>query len=407
MPSAAGTACTIISLVRMGVGRRDPQIVAATNFMCSDQRRDGGWSKPSLADYASLTLITCLSLQALADVGITSGSASADEGLRWIQKAQNADRGWGNTAQDEQSDITATAYAIRALGTSDGATDSFKETIDLGAEWIARQQNPDGGWGIRHSEPSSLAHTAHAVEGLLAAGYQGGLLDDARQWLMGKLLGDPLAPWDELYRLPAVLAAGLPPNLRRSGRLRWTHLPTQRSLIALLKLGVDPSDTIIKTLVADLAKRHEGKKYWRVQTMPDVAASWAILESVNALSLYREAMERVRPVVAFREVIRELIPRVESLETQNMELASTLESLRETVSTLSAPRHRWTRRLRRFLLAPATRVGGVLVVTSSVLLLYLEMWSRGSDAGARLIGVATIIVPALTLLEMIRRMQTH
>lgn len=270
------------------------------------------------------------------------------------------------------------------------------------AGWIARQQNSDGGWGIRRSEPSSLAHTAHAVEGLLAVGGYDQLLADARQWLMGKLPGAPLTPWDEHYQLSSGLIAQFSTNPGRSTRLRWTHLPTQRSLIALLRLGVDPDDEVITTLVADLAAHHEKGMCWRVQTVPDAAPSWAILESVNALALYQEMMKRTGPVVGFREVIRQIIPRMEALETQNEQLTAQVQSLLETVDSLSRHRHDWTRRLRRFVLAPRTQVAAVLVVTFSALVLYLQLWSRSADVGTRLIGVATIVGAALALLAMIK-----
>ena len=98
-PSSTGTACITTSLVRLGISRRDPQLIAAADFLRADQREDGGWSKPEFGEHLSLTLISCLSLHALAAVGITSGDPVADHGLRWVENAQNPDGGWGQIAR--------------------------------------------------------------------------------------------------------------------------------------------------------------------------------------------------------------------------------------------------------------------------------------------------------------------
>jgi hypothetical protein len=399
-PTVTGTACIVSSLGRMGVSRREPQLAAAASFLCAEQEADGGWSKPSFSGQMSLTLVTCLCLQALETVGITTGHAVADGGTQWLRNAQNSDGGWGYTPADEQSDVTSTAYALRAL-CLDGAGGQFKEAMESGAAWIVQQQNGDGGWGMRLGEASTLAHTAHAAEGLLVAG-ESGLVGDARRWLLARVPGDSLSPWDEHYQVLPNAKALPSVEGRGRGRLRWTHLPTQRSIIALLKLGVDPSDAIVSALVDDLSARHEKGSCWRVQTIPDVTASWAILESVNALTAYQDAMESVKQVVAFREVIRLITPRVQALEAENADISEKLEALTATVVTLSR-RKRPVQAIRNFVLAPETHLAAVVIAGATLLVLYLSIWSRGSDAGARVIGAATIAAPALALLEMVRR----
>ena len=385
--------------------RTGKSLVSDAQLNPGGQPADGGWSKQEFDDHLSLTLISCLSLHALAAVGTPSNEPTVDCGLRWIETAQNPDGGWGQIARDERSDVTATAYALRALAVSDSTADTFKKPFERGADWMIRQRNADGGWGIRSGEPSSLAHTAHAVEGLLACGYRRepqGPLENALNWFLQELPKSPLVPWVEHYHLPPAVAQFLTKNLR-SARLRWTHLPAERAMIALLALGVASDNELFDILVADLASRHEKGKSWRVQTMPEVIPSWEILEATNALCRYVEALERDEYRTAFSSVLGKLVPRVTTLEKQHRELQLQVEELSKQVSALARPQHNWTRAAWRFIVAPATQASTLIATGVAVLLLYLGMWSHGQDAGTRLIWIATIMVPVLALLEMIRR----
>ncbi|MFT9821181.1 prenyltransferase/squalene oxidase repeat-containing protein, partial [Lysinibacillus sp. NPDC056185] len=286
-PSAAGTACAIGSLVAMGVSPGDPQLVAARDFLFSAVCADGGWSKPRLADHFSLTMVTCLSLLALARMGVSSEHAVLLGGLDWVVAAQNADGGWGNTSRDGQSDTTATSYAIRALTVDDDARLRFGSVVEAGAGWVQRQGDDDGAWGIRGGTVPTIAHTSHGVAALIAAGRPLESLHASRTWLLARARTEAPAAWLEHYsgspRGGIARADGpdedtqrpLNAVVMRSERLRWTHLPAERALIALLSLGVDPSDEAVRRVARDTVGRHQDNAYWRVDSMPNTAPSWA------------------------------------------------------------------------------------------------------------------------------------
>lgn len=396
-PTATGTACVASSLIRMGVKRQDVHLIEATDLLCSEQCADGGWSKPGFADHLSLTLVTCLSLHALAALGLFSGHPVVDEGLMWLSRAQNDDGGWGCLASDDLSDVTATAYALRALDMSHASASPLRQVRERGADWLVRQQNDDGGWGIRHGERSTAAHTAHAVEGMQAAHMPwacAAALDEAKEWLLTTLPQAPLVPWIEHYQLPASIASGLPRRLH-SARLRWTHLPAERSLIALLGLGVDVHHPTVRRLVDDLAQRHEKELCWQVPGVPAVSASWAVLEAVNALSRYLDAVEASRWRTVCQVLTVSVVPRIAELEKAQ-------EELRLRTDALATPPADKGRRAWKTLLSPrvlaieltAVALGGGLVATLGTV--------SGADTEALVLAGAAWIV-AIPLFVMAAR----
>lgn len=265
---------------------------------------------------------------------------------------------------------------------------------ERGADWLVRQQNDDGGWGIRHGERSTAAHTAHAVEGMQAAHMPwacAGALDDAREWLLTTLPQAPLVPWIEHYQLPASIAAGLPRRLH-SARLRWTHLPAERSLIALLGLGVDVHHPTVRRLVDDLAQRHEKELCWQVPGVPAVSASWAVLEAVNALSRYLEAVEATRWRTVCQVLTANVIPRIAELENAQDELRLRTEIL--TTPPADEGRPGWAT-----LLSPRVLAMELIAVALGSGLVTALVAASGIDTEALLIawGAWVVAIPLLVL----------
>lgn len=406
-PSAAGTSCSVTALVAMGVARTDTQLKGATEFLMADACADGGWSKPRHSGQFSLTLTTCMSLLALADMEVPAEHPAFSGGLTWLTNAQNPDGGWGGIARDGLSDTTSTAYAIRVL-TADAEVESrARAQIDAGVDWLTRGRSDTGGWGVRGDEPPSLAHTSHAVEALLAAGRPRGSLRSAQEWMVRELGTSPLMPWVEHYNFPDDYGESVAATMR-SERLRWTHLPAERSLIALMKLGHDPRHEIVGPLVEDIVRRHQGA-YWQVQSMPGTAPSWAVVEAVRALDVYRKALETTGYTSVFREIADVLVERMSATDSENVTLRADVAVLEERVAALETAREsrsriaRALRRVRAFCTSPATLATLVIATTAALVVLYLQVWSPEAEEGDRMIGVSTIIVPALALLEMVRR----
>jgi hypothetical protein len=76
----------------------------------------------------------------------------------------------------------------------------------------------------------------------------------------------------------------------------------------------------VRRLVDDLTERHVKEGCWQIPGVPAVSASWAVLEAVNALTLYVEAIEASRWRIACRAMAENLIPRVTALENAHAEL---------------------------------------------------------------------------------------
>ncbi|MDG4808859.1 terpene cyclase/mutase family protein [Micromonospora sp. WMMD1120] len=344
-PTVTGTACVVQSLALIHEGRRDYQMDGAGQYLVDVVQADGGWTKPELEGRICLTLTTCLVLGALVSLGGHAQDAIAG-GAAWLRRAQNPDGGWGNLPKDQLSDVTCTAYAIRTLTLVGQHHDGVQASVGAAAEWIRRRRLPGGAWGSRTGRSGSLAHTSHAVEGLLAAGAEPSTLDESREWLLREVT-DRSNPWLEHYHY----SEDYPSDLPVGSRLTWTHLPAERSLIALLKLGVDPMDDIVHSLVADMRARHVDDTYWSVATVPDAAPSWAVLEATSGLILYRDRLEKSGQLSVVRAVIRELTDRLADVTSTASAATDDLAALTDRVAMLerliaeSGETNRRTRRL--------------------------------------------------------------
>lgn len=391
--TVGGTACVAASLLTLGVPAHDDQIVAAADFLASQVEPDGGWTKPDLAGKISLTLATCLTVNALVRIGRPEDHPLVAGGLQWLTTAQNDDGGWGNLPQDRCSDVTSSAYAVRTLVAADPHRVRSGDALRRGARWVADQR----GW-------TSIAHAAHAAEALLATGTDPHDLRDLRDQIHTAVRETGTAPWLEQYPFPRDYPGDLP----RHSRLSWTHLTAERALIGLLRLDVDPTDPTVRELVADVRRRHTDGAFWESQTVPGAAPSWAILEATNALSLHLDRLTTVGQLGVFRDVCRDLSSRLADDHRRAAELAARCADLEERVvvlerklskasvfATQAAKAGRWLR-------SPAVQTAAVLVITMIALVAYLVA-ADAADTSDRLVSIATILAPALALLEIVRR----
>jgi hypothetical protein len=89
--------------------------------------------------------------------------------LDWLIKARNPDDGWGDEAQDGNSDIFSTYIA--ALAVSAAPFDNRSLVSAAGRWMVAAFQN--SGWQMHSGQPYSATATAYAVEILARAGLSG------------------------------------------------------------------------------------------------------------------------------------------------------------------------------------------------------------------------------------------
>jgi hypothetical protein len=270
-------------------------------------------------------------------------------GLDWLVAAQNEDGGWGNAARDGHSDTTATSYAVRSLTIDVDARLRFGAAVAAGAAWVERQRDEQGAWGIRRGAVPTVAHTSHGAIALTAAGRPLESLHASRAWLLEQAGTGPLAAWMEHYSdfprgsatrtgEPGGAQPGAEGVAMRSERLRWTHLPAERALIALLALGVDPTEEAVLRVARDTMGRHHEGSYWRVDSMPDAAPSWAVLEGVDALARYRRRLEEVGHISSLRKANADLVAEIAELRLGNSSLLSAVEQLSARLAALESAR---------------------------------------------------------------------
>jgi energy-coupling factor transport system substrate-specific component len=118
---------------------------------------------------------TAFGMVALKAAGRSAGAASAD----WLARAQNGDGGWGlSPVAGSDVDLTgACLQALAAAGRRGGAT------ARDGVRYLREAQNGDGGFGTRRGRSSNSQSTAYAVQGLLAVGGSGDRVGRALAYL--------------------------------------------------------------------------------------------------------------------------------------------------------------------------------------------------------------------------------
>ena len=325
-PTATGTACIISAMVAAGESKNSEILTLGKRLLIEHVREDGGWSKPSLERYYSLTLITCLALRALLDAGQPSLSEPVQGGVRWLLDAQNPDGGWGNLARDNISDTTSTAYALRVLTRVITSQPGVETAVKRGHKWFTDGQNPDGSWGRHPGEPGTLPHTAHATEALLLCGVDAVSMLPVREWLISNLSNSSQFQEHYLVKVPDG----------RTERLFWTHLTDERALIALLRLGADITSPQVYALARRILARQAEGNYWAIDTVPYTAPSWAIVEAVLSLRLYLDYIERQGSLIALsktmsdlKDVVKAQADRISELESQlDKQPASFMDRLR-------------------------------------------------------------------------------
>ena len=121
-----------------------------------------------------------------------------DSGMRkalvFLAREQRPDGSWvplwfGNQhlRRDEENPTYGTANVLLALETlEDGLSEEEREMRERGRNWLASQQNADGGWGAGLGTPSSIEETALALDALCGAAPSEGRMPElgrAADWL--------------------------------------------------------------------------------------------------------------------------------------------------------------------------------------------------------------------------------
>jgi squalene-hopene/tetraprenyl-beta-curcumene cyclase len=189
--SAASSAASGASSRRLA--RVQSAIDRAVPWLESMQSSDGGWGafdcdnnlellcKVPFADHNAMIDpsspdLAGRVLEAFGKLGLREGRPSVNQAISYLRTSQESDGSWfGRWGVNYIYGTWQAIEGLRAVGlaTSDGA-------VSAGADWLARHQQPCGGWGetpesyvdptLAGCGPPTASQTAWAVAGLLAAG---------------------------------------------------------------------------------------------------------------------------------------------------------------------------------------------------------------------------------------------
>lgn len=171
---AETTALALLALHRSGaLSSNRPIALEAAEALLASQQKDGGWianqNEPSAPD------VTAAVIEALIVCGHPADSAVIRRAVQFLESSQHAEAWW--LAARGICRLYGTAMALRGLRAA--GVDDREAVVLRAGEWIRSIQNADGGWGEDpgshghgpfREAPSTPAHTAWALLGLLAGG---------------------------------------------------------------------------------------------------------------------------------------------------------------------------------------------------------------------------------------------
>jgi energy-coupling factor transport system substrate-specific component len=146
------------TILALGAARAaaPPSMLAALR---AGQGKDGS--------FGELVNQTSFGILALRATGLSPSSSAIRRTRAWLARQQNPDGGFNFAGRGGGSGIDDTAGPIQALVAAGAPR---KGAVARAAAFIAREQNPDGGFPLAPGGPSNAQSTAWAIQGLVAAG---------------------------------------------------------------------------------------------------------------------------------------------------------------------------------------------------------------------------------------------
>jgi squalene-hopene/tetraprenyl-beta-curcumene cyclase len=149
-PSSADiTARTLEMCSYYSIGKSDPRIMRAIEYLYREQEADGSWFGRWGVNYLYGTWQT---LRGLARIGEDVDSERIQRAVAWLQSVQNEDGGWGETCKSYEpghpkangpSTASQTAWALMGLFNA-GDLDSC--AVKRGLDYLLNNQNQDDTW---------------------------------------------------------------------------------------------------------------------------------------------------------------------------------------------------------------------------------------------------------------------
>ncbi len=149
-PSTADlTARGLEKLACLGYDRMHPAARKAIDFLLSEQESDGSWFGRWGCNYL---YGTWLAAWALSVIGEDPGAPWGRRAAEWLAKCQNDDGGWGELPESYEdptqkgrgpSTASQTAWALMGLM---ALGETFSPSVRDGVAYLVREQLPDGSW---------------------------------------------------------------------------------------------------------------------------------------------------------------------------------------------------------------------------------------------------------------------
>jgi hypothetical protein len=381
-PSSTGTAHGILALLACGEPVNSETAVLAIRYLESCQCNDGGWTKPSLHNKCSLTRITGLSLRAFLDSKSHQSSPTIKKGIDWLINSQNTDGGWGNTAKDEQSDVTSTSFALQVLTRIIGLSQNERNGIQRGQAWLLKARNADHSWGHTTNNQGTVAQTSEAIDGLLACGHSVASLKETTLWLEQHI--ETGGQFSERYLIPAG------PSAKES--VMWTQVSKERGLITLLALNSGLTSPQVVNAVKDILSRQVTGAHWKAEAFQNSEPIWAIKEAVVALRAFLNRVENNRASVVLSEEIINLRQELGAAQKQIQELQD-----RET-------KRAWKNKIKNLWVKTPKLSAGLLIGTILLTVVYVVFrhYKHQPEYADYMVAVASFVGLGFSIYPVIR-----
>ncbi|HEY8303736.1 MAG TPA: prenyltransferase/squalene oxidase repeat-containing protein, partial [Solirubrobacteraceae bacterium] len=157
-----------------GAGDLERTILALRALGASTRALPGGDPVARLLSFRSsdgsfghLVNLTAFAILALRAAGESAGSPVVGGAARWLARQQNPDGGFGYGGRGSAPDVDDTAAALQGVV---AASVPAGPVVSQAVAFLARTRNADGGYPQERGGESNAQSTAWAVQGLIAAG---------------------------------------------------------------------------------------------------------------------------------------------------------------------------------------------------------------------------------------------
>lgn len=168
----------------------EQKIKNGIKWLKDNKNTDGGWG--FLPSSGSMIYETSAAVYCLSEIG-EKDSVEVRNAVNFIKNSQRRgdDKGWPSDLPSDpsihsQSGAGATSFVIKALLKSGEKRES--ELIKGGIDWLKKNQNEDGGWGVRKGENNIVSKTCDALDALIASNHKGSdkEIQDGANWILNK-----------------------------------------------------------------------------------------------------------------------------------------------------------------------------------------------------------------------------